>query len=132
MILFLNKRDLFAKKIESVPLTICNSFTSYDGEPRSFDQTTKYVRKAFTSLNKNPEKRNIFTHITCATDDDNISKVFADVQHIVIEASLIKAGLLDFETPDADKKANSDDQHDPVLADQVREAISRQKSAQVA
>ena len=90
MILFLNKKDLFADKIKTVSLTKCESFESYSGSPHSFDQTTRHIRKAFTSLNNMPRRKNIFTHITCATDSDNIQKVFADVQHIVIEASLIQ------------------------------------------
>eukprot|EP01084_Bolivina_argentea_P268939 456939_1 len=97
MILFLNKKDLFADKIRRVPLNICLSFRDYDGPKDSFDKTTKYIRKAFTSLNNMPNRKNIFTHITCATDQDNIQKVFADVQHIVIEASLIQAGLMDWD-----------------------------------
>ena len=72
MILFLNKRDLFAEKIKSVPLQKCASFATYGGSPASFDDSIKYIRKSFASLNKNPEKRNIFTHTTCATDKDNM------------------------------------------------------------
>ena len=105
IILFLNKMDLFAEKIKRVPLNKCESFVTYRGEPNSFDQTTRYIRKAFTSLNKTPQKRNIFTHITCATDTDNVQKVFADVQHIVIEASLIQAGLMDWDDADLDTTA---------------------------
>ena len=71
MILFLNKRDLFVDKIQNVPITKCPSFTGYSGDPKSFDETTKYIRKEFTSLNNEPSKRNIFMHITCATDQDN-------------------------------------------------------------
>ena len=43
--------------------------------------------------------RNIFTHITCATNQDNIQKVFADVQHIVIEGALMRAGLMEGDEP---------------------------------
>ena len=92
MILFLNKKDLFAEKIKRVPLSKCKSFETYRGDPRCFDQTTRYIRDAFTSLNQNAAQRDIFTHITCATDTDNVQRVFADVQRIAVKASLIQAG----------------------------------------
>ncbi len=74
MILFLNKKDLFEQKIKRVPITKCSSFVSYNGPNDSFDETTEYITKAFTSLNNSP--KNIYTHITCATDDSNIQSVF--------------------------------------------------------
>ena len=83
IILFLNKRDLFAEKIKRVPLTKCKSFDTFRGDPNSFDETSRYIREAFTSLNKNLEKRTILTHITCATDSGNIEKVFSDVLYFV-------------------------------------------------
>ena len=134
MILFLNKRDLFTTKIDHVPLQKCPSFKAYSGNPKSFDQTTKYIRKAFTSLNNEPNRKNIFTHITCATDQDNIQKVFADVQHIVIEASLIQAGLMDWEDNQrfvqAENNKNNnknipidESQYDPETARIIRQTI---------
>eukprot|EP00484_Ammonia_sp_Unknown_P026627 CAMPEP_0197033574 /NCGR_PEP_ID=MMETSP1384-20130603/11951_1 /TAXON_ID=29189 /ORGANISM="Ammonia sp." /LENGTH=992 /DNA_ID=CAMNT_0042463403 /DNA_START=120 /DNA_END=3098 /DNA_ORIENTATION=- len=137
MILFLNKKDLFAEKIRRVPLQRCPSLKDYDGPLKSFDKTTKYIRKAFTSLNNQPERKNIFTHITCATDQDNIQKVFADVQHIVIEASLIQAGLMDwddnqrYQAPVAQQNNDDAQNHDPETAKKIRETIAmsqRQKA----
>eukprot|EP01084_Bolivina_argentea_P037013 68428_1 len=87
MILFLNKKDLFSEKIKRVPITKCLSFIDYNGRNDSFEETTTYIKTAFTSLNNMP--KNIFTHITCATDESNIQIVFENVQHIVLEASLI-------------------------------------------
>eukprot|EP01084_Bolivina_argentea_P155123 270357_1 len=46
MLLFLNKKDLFSDKIQTIPLQKCPSFASYSGD-HSFDDTTKYIRKAF-------------------------------------------------------------------------------------
>ena len=134
MILFLNKRDLFAEKIKRVPLSKCKSFATYRGDADSFDQTTRYIRKAFCSLNQNPTQRNIFTHITCATDTDNVQRVFADVQHIVIEASLIQAGLMDWDderkyqdiTGQGNEAVNSED-CDPATANAIRAAIQKQQ-----
>merc|ERR1719361_396288 len=81
IVLLLNKMDLFTAKIKRVPLTVCASFSSYSGKSDNYEETTEYIRSEFTSLNKIPDKRQIFTHLTCALDKDNIQKVFADVQH---------------------------------------------------
>ena len=111
MILFLNKKDLFAEKLSSgKPITLCPEFEDYEGNSTSFDETTSYIKAAFTQKNKSPEDKSIFTHLTCATDQNNVEKVFNDVQHIIIENSLMSAGLMgDFGGDDADggNSANS-------------------------
>merc|ERR1719474_217874 len=127
MILFLNKRDLFAEKIKDVPLSTCDSFATYKGPPTSFDQTTKYIRKAFTSLNETPNQRNIFTHVTCATNQDNIEKVFADVQHIVIESSLIGAGLMDWDDDRKYTDKKNDEEVDEEMKRHIIQTIQEQE-----
>eukprot|EP01084_Bolivina_argentea_P139946 246140_1 len=95
MILFLNKKDLFAEKLkENKPITLCAEFASYDGNQTSFDETTSYIKNAFVEKNKSPDDKSIFVHLTCAIDKNNIEKVFNDVQHLIIENSLISAGLM--------------------------------------
>jgi len=90
MILFLNKRDLFENKITRVPLKIC--FESYDG-PDTYDAGCEFLQEQFESRNRNPDKQ-VYTHITCATDTDNISAVFNAVKDIIIRKSLQEAGLV--------------------------------------
>ena len=85
MILLLNKRDLFAEKIQRVPLRICESLVKYQGDTTNFEQTATFIRNEFTSLNPNPNERTIFTHITCALERDNIEKVFVDIGRVVVE-----------------------------------------------
>ena len=63
MILFLNKRDLFQEKIERVQITKCPSLAHYSGDSMSFDDTTRYIRKAFVSLSNKPKIKNILIHI---------------------------------------------------------------------
>merc|ERR1712003_576706 len=41
MILFLNKKDLFAQKIQTVPLSVCPLFDDYDGD-NSYDETVSF------------------------------------------------------------------------------------------
>jgi len=91
MILFLNKRDLFAEKIESVPITKC--FADYNG-PQTYDSCVSFIRDEFEGRNRNPQGKQIYSHVTCATERTNVEKVFGDVQHIVINTSLAKGGLI--------------------------------------
>merc|ERR1711971_127911 len=93
MILFLNKKDLFAEKLANGrEITLCPDFESYDGAAGSWEETTHYMKGVFTS--KNTSVENVFVHLTCATDQNNVTKVFNDVQHIIIESSLMSAGLM--------------------------------------
>jgi len=90
IILFLNKRDIFAEKVTKVPLTVC--FPDYDGD-NSYLHACEYIKESFESRNRNKEKQ-IYTHITCATDTDNIAAVFNAVKDIIIRQSLNDAGLV--------------------------------------
>lgn len=104
IILFLNKRDLFAKKVAAVPITVCPSFADfaeYDHHstihrnPNDCEQTMGYIQMKFESLNSSQSKRRkqIYTHITCAMDRSNIENVFKDVTHIVISQSVYNEGF---------------------------------------
>jgi guanine nucleotide-binding protein G(i) subunit alpha len=90
MILFLNKRDLFEDKIKVVSLRTC--FECYDG-PNTYQAGCEFLQEQFESRNRNPDKQ-VYTHITCATDTDNISAVFNAVKDIIIRKSLNEAGLV--------------------------------------
>ncbi|XP_031562360.1 guanine nucleotide-binding protein G(o) subunit alpha-like [Actinia tenebrosa] len=89
VILFLNKKDLFEEKITKFSLTIC--FPDYPG-PNTFDDGAKYIRKQFESKNLNDEKE-IYTHLTCATDTQNINFVFNAVTDTIIATNLKGCGL---------------------------------------
>eukprot|EP00483_Globobulimina_turgida_P001192 UN01194 len=91
-ILFLNKRDIFAEKILKKPITEC--FPRYQGPMNDFDSNYNFIKKEFEIKNVNPKEKHIYTHCTCATDKDNVERVFNDVQHIVIQNSLHKGGLI--------------------------------------
>jgi len=90
IILFLNKRDIFQEKVTKVSLRVC--FPDYRGED-AYEAGIDFLMETFESKNKNPDKQ-IYTHVTCATDTDNISKVFNAVKDIIIRKSLNEAGLV--------------------------------------
>jgi len=91
IILFLNKTDLFREKVQKVPLTVC--FPEYPGGP-DFDKGTEFITQRFLELNRSPEKKTIYPHLTCATDTENIRFVWAAVNDIVTRTSLRRAGLM--------------------------------------
>lgn len=91
IILFLNKTDLFREKIMKVPLSKC--FPEYTGA-FDFDKGAEFITQKFTELNRSPEKKTIYPHLTCATDTENIRFVWAAVNDIVTRSSLRKAGLM--------------------------------------
>jgi len=92
MILFLNKSDLFKKKIKTKSLKVC--FPEYSGADGSVKEGVMYVKEQFMKLNQNRKGRQVYSHVTCATNKNDVEKVFNDVQHIVVNSSLQRGGLL--------------------------------------
>jgi len=90
MILFLNKRDLFAEKIKKVPLK--EGFPDYKGT-NEYDDAIKYIQTQFEAKCVDKQKA-IYTHVTCATDKNNVNAVFNAVKDIVIRQSLAEGGLV--------------------------------------
>ncbi|XP_077982107.1 guanine nucleotide-binding protein G(o) subunit alpha-like [Glandiceps talaboti] len=89
IILFLNKKDLFEEKIVKSPLTLC--FPEYTG-PNSYHEAAAYIQAQFESMNKSTTKE-IYAHMTCATDTNNIQFVFDAVTDTIIANNLRGCGL---------------------------------------
>jgi len=97
MILFLNKMDLFEVKIRTKPLKDC--FPGYDGPNDGSEEdkecALKFITDVFTTVGAEVSKnRQIYSHVTCATDSQNVQKVFHDVQHAVVVAALQRNGIM--------------------------------------
>ena len=86
IIVFFNKEDIFKKKIKHSPLEIC--FPEFEG-PNSYEVALPYIKDKFLSLknNKSELKKNIFSHITCATDTENITHVFNVATEVIITSN---------------------------------------------
>jgi len=90
IVLFLNRKDLFHEKIKHKPLTLCPEFKDYKGT--SYDDACQYIEKKFLEGNENKD-RVIKTHVTCATDTENVKTIFNAVKAGIINKSLKEAGL---------------------------------------
>ncbi|XP_061075138.1 guanine nucleotide-binding protein G(t) subunit alpha-2 isoform X1 [Conger conger] len=90
IVLFLNKKDLFQDKIKKVHLSIC--FPDYDG-PNTYDDASLYIRRQFEDLNMKKGVKEIYSHMTCATDTQNVQIVFNAVTDIIIKENLKDCGL---------------------------------------
>jgi len=91
MILFLNKSDLFEVKIKKKSLKIC--FPEYDGD-NSYNNAISYIKQQFTDVSPKNSARQIYAHVTCATNEQDVIRVFKDVQHIAVAGSLQRGGLI--------------------------------------
>lgn len=95
IILFLNKIDLFKQKVASSPIQ--NFFPDFQ-PPSSPDQEfwqagADFFGNKFISVNQSPSKQ-VYVHLTCATDTTQIRFVLAAVNDIIIQLNLRECGLL--------------------------------------
>ncbi|KTB00169.1 Guanine nucleotide-binding protein alpha-2 subunit [Nakaseomyces glabratus] len=89
VVLFLNKIDLFAEKIQRVPLE--HYFPDYMGG-KDINKAAKYILWRFVQLNR--ANLNIYPHVTQATDTSNIKLVFAAIKETILENLLKDSGVL--------------------------------------
>ncbi len=89
MILFLNKSDIFAKKILHVNLS--NYFHDYHGPAGDVPAAQKWIEEQF--LSRNHTQKEVFSHVTCATNTNNIAHVFNSIKQSIIDTALLQAGL---------------------------------------
>jgi len=89
IILFLNKRDLFAEKITRVPLS--NTFPEFKGD-NTYESGGEFLKIQFMARNR--KNRRIYTHVTCATDTSQVQVVFHSVTDTIIRQRLQAAGVM--------------------------------------
>ena len=93
MILFLNKRDLFAKKIQKKKICDASEWHDYNGKAFDYDDGVGYFLHKF--LEKNQQKnKDIYTHVTCATDTENVKVVFNASKDIILKFNLEASGFM--------------------------------------
>ncbi|KAF7368143.1 Guanine nucleotide-binding protein alpha-2 subunit [Mycena sanguinolenta] len=112
IILFLNKNDLFQQKIRTSDIK--SFFPDFDGEPHSVTAGHAYFKKRFGRLAVKAgraKEREIYIHITTATDTELLRVVMAAVEvsvHILFAPPLFfLPRCADFSPPALDFEANS-------------------------
>ncbi|KAH0629985.1 hypothetical protein JD844_012509 [Phrynosoma platyrhinos] len=90
IVLFLNKKDVFQEKIKKAHLSMC--FPDYDG-PNTYEDAGAYIKLQFLELNMRRDVKEIYSHMTCATDTQNVKFVFDAVTDIIIKENLKDCGL---------------------------------------
>jgi len=71
VILILNKKNIFRKKLASSPISLW--FSNYTGT-NTFEEASAFLQKEFEKLNHNAHKK-IITCFTCGLDDSNIKLI---------------------------------------------------------
>ena len=90
VILFLNKADLFSKKVCEVDMGAY--FPTYTGGC-DYDNGLRYIQDQYLNRNENPDK-SVYCHVTDATNTENIAFVWRAAKHIILEQSLNRSGML--------------------------------------
>jgi hypothetical protein len=73
IMLFLNKKDVFAEKILYSDIAAQPEFKDYAGPPRDFNHGVLYFIQRFKEclISDEQEFKDSFIHVTCATDTNN-------------------------------------------------------------
>lgn len=75
-----------------VSQTHCVLFTSPPG-PNTYEDAGNYIKVQFLDLNMRRDIKEIYSHMTCATDTENVKFVFDAVTDIIIKENLKDCGL---------------------------------------
>lgn len=59
----------------------------------TYQDGVNFIRDKFVRLNRNPTRKTVYTHVTCATDTSNIQFVFESVTDIIIAEHLRDTGI---------------------------------------
>ena len=89
MMVFLNKRDTLERKINQ--LSFKGFFPDFQGNEKDMSDVIEYIRSKLEEKAGNP--RQIYSHVTCATDPDNVDFVFNAVNDRIIYLSMKSIGL---------------------------------------
>ena len=93
MILFLNKKDLFEDKINKIDPKTVEVFKDFPGGIGDYDKGVEYFLGKFLEVNRQPDKE-IYHHVTCATDSKNVSVVFNACKDIILKQNIKGSGFM--------------------------------------
>ena len=108
VVIFLNKTDLLRDKLHKKTSDIKDYFPQFKGDSYEFDQVVQFiwvrVTFRFFPFDLYPdffkdqfallaETRGFFTHLTCATETNNMSVVLKAVSDQIVERTLVSIGV---------------------------------------
>jgi hypothetical protein len=85
--------DLFREKIARVSLGSVSHWSDYSGAPHSYEEGVDYFLNKFLSSNKD-RTRDVYYHVTCATDTSNIRFVLDACTEILLRDDLDMLGVI--------------------------------------
>jgi len=96
VIMFLNKSDLFEKKVGKYPFK--EHFKDFEGQETKED-VIKYIKQKFREQRRDKReqdesKQEIHFHITCATDTTCVKRMFESCRTIIIKKELQNQGFM--------------------------------------
>jgi len=89
LIILFNKDDLFREKIKHTDLRV--AFSDYHGGD-DYEVARDFITNKFKSLNTRHHQ--IYSHVTTATNTDNIKMVFTDVKNILMQKDLERLNII--------------------------------------
>ncbi|KUF96404.1 Gastricsin [Phytophthora nicotianae] len=89
----LNKKDLFQDKIKKVDPKSVEVFKDFPGGIGDYELGVQYFLGKFMEMNRQPEKE-IYHHVTCATDSQNVQVVFNACKDIILKQNIKGSGFM--------------------------------------
>uniref|UniRef100_A0A0K0ET43 Uncharacterized protein n=1 Tax=Strongyloides stercoralis TaxID=6248 RepID=A0A0K0ET43_STRER len=89
IIIFLNKKDIFAEKIKRFSIKEC--FPSYNG-PQEYGPCMKFIGSQFCRQYRG--KKHLYMHSTCATDTNQVQHVLNSVIDTILQKNLKESGMI--------------------------------------
>jgi len=90
IILFMNKRDLLGEKIKKYH--VVDFFPDFDGPKEDPKPAEQFFLAKFMAVNPDPD-RGVYSHMTVATDTENIKVVFCAVKDTIMQKALAEMGF---------------------------------------
>jgi len=94
IMLFLNKKDLFAEKLDTSDIAAQQPFSDYFGPPQDFDHGVQYFIEKFKDCLMDDDFSENFIHVTMATDTNNMEFVLEASKTIIMNENLKNSGFL--------------------------------------
>lgn len=94
IMLFLNKKDIFAEKIMYSDIAAQKPFSDYAGPAKDFNSGVMYFIQKFKECLIDDDFNDSFIHVTCATDTNNMEFVLDSTRTIIMTDNLRRSGFL--------------------------------------